>query len=275
MEAAVPDVQEFEWDPQLYQQFTAERDRPFADLTARVDAQAPRSVVDLGCGDGRLTTTLARRWPDARVTGVDGSAAMLADARAAGRDRQVELVHGDVRDWTGADLDVIVSNATLQWVPDHLDLLPRWIEALSPEGWLAVAVPGNTESPSHVLMRAVAERAPYAGHLDDRLGVRAVPDPAAYAAVMLAAGCRVDTWETTYVHALTGTDPVVTWVRGTGLRPILARLPAALREDYLGEYRARVAEAYPPVVGPYGPVTLLAFRRVFAVGRRVSGIRAA
>lgn len=270
----MPDVQDFGWDPELYQQYTAERDRPFSDLTARIDAPAPRSVVDLGCGDCRLTITLAQRWPGARVTALDGSAAMLADARGAGRDAQVELVHGDVRDWAGADVDVIVSNATLQWVPDHLDLLPRWVEALAREGWLAIAVPGNTESPSHALMRAVAGRAPYASHLDDQLGARAVPDPAKYAAVLLAAGCRVDTWETTYVHALTGTDPVVTWMRGTGLRPILARLPEALREPYLSEYRALVGKAYPPVAGPSGPVTLLPFRRVFAVGRRVNGIAA-
>jgi trans-aconitate 2-methyltransferase len=62
------------WNPSAYLRFAGERGRPFADLLARVRAGAPRTVVDLGCGTGALTASLAERWPGARVIGVDSSA---------------------------------------------------------------------------------------------------------------------------------------------------------------------------------------------------------
>jgi len=55
------------WDPGQYRRFAAERARPFADLVARIGADTPRTVVDLGCGPGDLTVDLARRWPGAEV----------------------------------------------------------------------------------------------------------------------------------------------------------------------------------------------------------------
>jgi trans-aconitate 2-methyltransferase len=76
----------------------------------------------------------------------------------------------------------------------------------------------------------------------------------------------VDAWETTYVHLLQGEDPVLDWVKGTGLRPVLTALaddPKA-REAFLAEYRAALREAYP--AGAHG--TPFPFRRIFAVARK-------
>src|SRR5690606_23924418 len=103
------------------------RARPFHDLMARVPAVDPADVVDLGCGPGTLTLELAARWPDARVVGVDSSAEMIK-AAPGGR---AEFVLADLRDWAPAQpVDVLISNATLQWVPDHLDLLPHLAEMI-------------------------------------------------------------------------------------------------------------------------------------------------
>ncbi len=167
----------FTWDPHQYQHFAGERDRPFFDLTGRIDARSPAEVVDLGCGDARLTQTLKQRWPTAHIAGMDSSAAMLDDARSAGRDAGVDLTLGDVRSWTGSGLDVIVSNALLQWVPDHLDLLAGWVDAVRPGGWIAFAVPGNAGAPSHAVMREMADDPRFADHLH---GVRLLqPGPRA------------------------------------------------------------------------------------------------
>ena len=116
----------------------------------------------------------------------------------------------DLRKWAAGEseqVDVLVSNATLQWVPDHLELLPRLVERVTPGGWFAFQVPGNFEEPSHTIRRELAAQEPYAAHTD---GV-AVPDshdPATYLEALAAAGCTVDAWETTYLHVLTGDDPV-------------------------------------------------------------------
>jgi trans-aconitate 2-methyltransferase len=152
------------WDPTVYRRFGSERSRPFADLVGRIGAEKPRAVVDLGCGPGDLTATLADRWPDARVTGLDSSPEMIERALALGAG--VDFGVGDVRDWRpGPDTDVLVTNATLQWVPEHRELLDRWARELPAGAWLAMQVPGNFDAPSHRASREIAATAPFAAEL--------------------------------------------------------------------------------------------------------------
>jgi trans-aconitate 2-methyltransferase len=251
------------WDPTQYSRYADERGRPFLDLLARVGAETPRRVVDVGCGPGNLTALLVQRWPDARVDGLDSSPEMIAAARAVSGAR---FSVADAADWVpGDDVDVIVCNAVLQWVPGHATLIRRWADALPPGGWLAIQVPGNFTSPSHRLMRELAESA----HWSDKVGgvLRhddAVGSPSGYAALLLDAGLEPDTWETTYVHVLSGVDPVLEWVRGTGLRPVLAALSDADAAQFSAEYAHALREAYPP----RAEGTLFPFRRIFAVGHR-------
>ncbi len=250
-----------DWDPALYLTYAGERGRPFLDLLARVPATDPRTVVDLGCGPGNLTVLLAQRWPDARVVGLDASPAMV---EAAPRDVGVDFAIADVRDWTPDEpVDVIVSNAVLQWVPGHLELLPRLVDALAPGGWLAIQVPGNVDSPSHRLRDELAAEPAYAPSTRD-VAVPDAPGPEVYLERLADLGCAVDAWETTYLHVLTGEDPVFTWVSATGTRPTLDALPDELRPGFEAELRRRLREAYP--AGPHGVV--LPFRRVFVVAQR-------
>lgn len=255
------------WDPAVYLRFAGERARPFADLLARVDATDPRTVVDLGCGEGALTASLAHRWPGAVVTGIDSSPSMLAVAERHARPGHVAFAAGDVRSWEpDGPVDVLVSNAVLQWVPGHEELLPRWAGGLAPGGSLALQVPGNFGEPSHVLLRALCGSPRWADRLGDAVrGTDAVLDPAGYLDVLAGAGLVVDAWETTYLHVLHGPDPVLSWVRGTALRPVLARLDGEDLDRFTTDYAEALREAYP--ARPDGS-TLLPFRRVFAVGRR-------
>ena len=255
------------WDPARYVQFGDYRDRPFFDLTARIHADAPRHVVDLGCGPGNLTATLAARWPGAAVEGLDSSAEMLAKSGAfAAAAGNLAFGPADITDWMPSpDTDVVVTNAALQWVPRHRELLPRWLAALRPGAWFALQVPGNFNAPSHTLMRALAGSDAWSGRLAGVLRHEdVVGEPAEYLELMLDAGCDADAWETTYLQLLPGTDPVLDWVRGTGLRPVLGALTDGEARRFEAEYARLLREAYPP--GPHG--TLFPFRRVFAVARK-------
>ncbi|MGI8762258.1 MAG: trans-aconitate 2-methyltransferase [Jatrophihabitantaceae bacterium] len=264
------------WDPEQYSRFAGERGRPFTDLLARVGCAGPRRVIDLGCGPGTLTAQLATRWPGAEVEGIDSSAEMIARAAPLGTARLSFRVE-DVAAWPmPADADVVVSNAALQWVPRHQELLRAWAAALPVGAWLAFQVPGNFDAPSHTVLRTLASTPrwrPLVG--DDVLRHHdMVATPSSYARLLLSAGLAVDAWSTTYLHLLPGPDAVLEWMRGTGLRPVLAALadrhverdgvtvPAA--DAFAAEYGLALREAYPAT----GHGTLFAFRRIFAVARK-------
>jgi len=229
----------------VYLRYAGERARPFIDLLGRVHADAPAAVVDLGCGEGTMTATLAERWPGSRVTGVDSSPEMLGAAATSAIPGRVEFTAGDVRDWSpDGPVDVVVSNAVLHWVPGHDLLLGRWASWLAPGGALAVQVPGNFRAPTHAALAALCRSSRWAPALADVApDESAVLEPAGYLDVLTAAGLTADVWETTYLHVLSGTDPVLAWVRSTTLRPVLARLDEAQTAEFTAAYAAVNAAA--------------------------------
>jgi trans-aconitate 2-methyltransferase len=257
------------WDPAQYLRFGAERARPFLDLMSRVDAEAPAEVVDLGCGPGELTAWLSERWPAALVSGIDSSPEMIDRAGKLAAPGRLEFVRADLRDWTpGRPVDVLVSHATLQWVPDHLELLPRLVAAVAPGGWLAIQVPGNFASPTHTELRALCLSARWRERLQEVAAWwPASAEPIDYLTRLAGLGCAVDVWESTYLHVLTGPDPVVEWMKGTALRPVLAVLDPDELAEFLGTYASAMRAAYPPrQLGP-ASATVVPYRRIFAVAR--------
>ena len=250
------------WNPDTYLAFADHRGRPFVDLLARVAAPNPRRVVDLGCGPGNLTETLAHRWPSAQIEAWDSSPEMVQAARARGLTARL----GDVRVWTPApDTGVVVCNAVLHWVPEHPELLARWPGLLSPGAWIAVQLPGNFDAASHRAVRDLAAQPQWATTLAGAaLDRDAVLTPAAYAALLTDAGCVVDAWETTYVHQLSGPNPVLEWITGTALRPVRQRLDDSGWERFRAELIPMLDAAYPARADG---VTFFGFRRVFVVAR--------
>jgi trans-aconitate 2-methyltransferase len=258
------------WDPRQYQRYGNERSRPFHELVDRimVDAAAVKTAVDLGCGPGHLTATLCDRWPHAQVIGVDNDANMLATATALAGDR-LSFTSGTVQDWQPvAPVDVVVSNAALQWVPGHLALLPDWLRMVRPGGWFAFQVPGNLDDPHHHEIRSLYRSEPWS----DIPHVKALPDrthsshtATEYLDVLAPLCSHIDGWETAYIHILQGDDPVLEWVKGSALRPVLAALETdEARADFLAQLAPRLRAAYPS--SAWG--TPFPFKRIFVVAQR-------
>jgi len=229
---------------------------------SRVAAESPRRVADLGCGPGNLTVSLVQRWPNAVIEAWDNSPEMVEAARGRGVDAHV----GDVQMWAPQpDTDVVLSNAVLHWVPGHADLLVRWAGQLSPGSWIAMQVPGNFDAPSHEAVRRLARDDRWSGLLRDfpfREGQ--VDEPTGYATLLTDAGCRVDAWETTYIHELTGADPVLQWITGTALTPVKSRLDETQWQQFREDLIPMLDEAYP--MRPDG-TTFFPFRRIFVVAQ--------
>jgi trans-aconitate 2-methyltransferase len=259
------------WDTAQYLKFAGPRLQPALDLLARLPAAlAAPVVVDLGCGTGSATQRLAARWPQAEVTGVDGSAAMLAQAAADAapgarlRWRQADI--GDLAAWApAAPAGLIYSNAALHWLPDHATLFPALVSLLAPGGVLAVQMPRNFDAPSHRLIHETALDGPWRARLAPLLVPPPVAAPAAYIDLLAPRVAALDVWETEYQQLLTGPDPVKEYTKGTWLMRFLQALPPDEAAAFEADYAARVRAAYPPMADGR---TLFPFRRLFIVAVR-------
>jgi trans-aconitate 2-methyltransferase len=254
------------WDPDQYLKFASARLRPAIDLLAQVAMQDPRRIVDLGCGPGNSTQLLRTRWPSSMITGVDGSAAMLAQAA-----REVEgctWAQADLADWQAPEpADLIFSNAALHWVERHDLLFPRLLSQLRSGGVLAVQMPDNFAAPSHTLIAETVKAGPWRAALEPLLRPTPVHAPSDYFELLEPLAENLNLWETQYLQALRGADPVKEWVKGTWLKPLLDALAGSERLAFEGEYARRVRNAYPPL--PSG-VTLFPFKRLFLIARKRS-----
>jgi trans-aconitate 2-methyltransferase len=254
-----------DWSAQQYLKFEDERTRPIRDLLAAVPTAKADRVADIGCGPGNSTEILAARYPGAAVIGVDNSPDMIAAAKK--RLPHIHFKEASIEEWSEPEpLGVILSNAALQWVPNHEMLMPRLVSLLEPGGSLAVQMPDNLQEPSQVALRSVAESQPFAAKLGAAAkGRDALPRPEWYYSLLCTHAARVDVWRTTYHHPLQGPKAIVEWFKGSSLRPLLARLDAKQQEDYLARYTDAVSEAYPTLAD--GTV-LLPFPRLFIVATR-------
>lgn len=249
-----------DWNPAAYARFRGLRLRPALDLLAQVPELPAGGIIDLGCGNGAAGPALKQRFPDRSLTGVDASAAMLAEAGRAGS--HDALAEADIADWQPeAAPALIFSNAALHWLGDHGALMPRLAGFLAPGGSLAVQMPRQYGAPSHRFLRDFA-----ADMFPDRFpagdGQAPVMTPVEYHRLLARHG-RVDVWETDYVQRLKPVPaghPVRHFTESTAMRPYLEAMNATEAVEFTLRYDAALDAAYP--VEADGSV-LFPFRRLF------------
>ncbi|MBM3530294.1 MAG: trans-aconitate 2-methyltransferase [Alphaproteobacteria bacterium] len=251
------------WSATQYLKFEDERTRPPRDLLAQVPLDAPKRVVDLGCGPGNSTELLVARYPNAEVSGVDSSPDMLRQARE--RLPHCTFAEGDLATWTPEPgTELLFGNAVFQWVPDHPNVLARLLQALPPGGVLAVQMPDNTREPAHVLMDKVASSGPWASIVGNALR-NDLPRPEDYYDLLRPLCRHLDIWHTHYQHVMANQMGVVEWFKGSALRPFLQPLDAVAREAFTARYAEEIARAYS---SRYDGKVLLKFPRLFILAVR-------
>lgn len=252
------------WNPDTYLAFADHRERPLAELIARIPPIDVASAVDLGCGTGNSTTALAARFPGAKLLGVDNSPEMLAKAR--GSLPGAKWAEANIGTWQPPhSFDLITSNAALHWVDGHDALFARLIDALNPGGALAIQMPCNFTAPSHRLLHETVEDGPWAAKTCSLLRRNPVDEPNVYYDRLAPHMSHVDIWETTYAQVLQGEDAVFRWISGTALTPFLAVLESEEREAFCNAYKARLNKAYPRAADGK---TLFPFTRLFMVAAK-------
>lgn len=251
------------WEPQTYLRYSKIRFRAGLDLIARMPKAHYAKIYDLGCGTGHLTRILADTFPSAKVTGIDSSPEMLAEARRQFPD--ISWQEADINSWRPPEPpDLIFSNAAFQWVPAHETLFPSLLQSLSQEGILAIQMPRHFESPSHLELKDLVLRSEWRVKLEPLL-LAQVPSPETYWRWLSPHARNLDFWETIYLQALDGPDPVVNFMRGTALRPFLTILSPSEGARFVEAFAERMAAAYPPHANGQ---TLFPFRRVFMIAQR-------
>lgn len=249
------------WSPADYQHFAAERLRPAQDLIGRMFLSAPGVIADLGCGPGTVTRLLAEKWPHARIIGLDNDLAMLSAASAA--NPALEWRQEDIGSWRpDTVLDIVFSNAALHWLDDHHHLFPRLAGFIRPGGLLAVQMPRSFDEPIHQAIRETVAAPEWSRRLRGLVRVQPVLPPQDYIHILSECTQRIDVWDTTYHHMLSGENPVAEWAKGAALRPFLARLSDRDQLRFFEDFEARVARAYPQ---SQNGSTIFPFRRVFII----------
>ncbi len=258
-----------DWSPTQYRRFAAERAQPFHDLLALVRPTRMRRAVDLGCGPGELTALAAEELGVEDMLGIDSSPAMLQATHEWASDR-VRFTEGDIATWSAdGDHDLVLAAASLQWVPDHAEVLARWSAALAPRGQLVVQVPANAWMPSHRVMDDLANSAPYRDEFGpdgppvDPVAVN-VLEPEQYARVLFDLGfAEQHVRLQVYPHVLPTTRHIVEWVRGTTLTRFEKRLAPDVFARFLADYERALVD----VLGDNEP-QFFPFRRILFWAQR-------
>ncbi|KAJ5458374.1 hypothetical protein N7475_009762 [Penicillium sp. IBT 31633x] len=251
-----------DWNASQYLKFESERTQPARDLLSRIPLTSPKKIIDLGCGPANSTTVLATRYPEATITGLDSSPAMIARAKQVLPDREFHVA--DLSTYTAPEeVDLFFSNAVFQWLKadERIAVIRRLLEPQKQGSVFALQVPHNLGEPSHVLMSETAVQGPWAAKLDGVQRDRFQSPQELYDSVKPF--CReVFVFETSYYHSLESHEAVIEWVKGTGLRPFLDPLDDREKEAFLKDYLRRLQIAYPVSVD--GRV-LLKYPRLFMV----------
>jgi trans-aconitate 2-methyltransferase len=240
------------WNPELYHQFQKERFEPFKDLMDLIEVRPGLKALDLGCGTGELTELVLELLPDSEILGIDSSKEMLNKALQIERPG-LKFKHRSIES-VGGSWDLIFSNAAIQWVDNHEELIPKLVSLLKPGGQIAIQLPANHNHPTQTIMTEIADEEPYKTALNSWQRKWSVLSIREYSELLYKSGTQeINVFEKIYAHILDDVDAIVKWLSGTALIPYFERLPEELHDDFLKTYGERLRILYPgtPVFFPY------------------------
>ena len=212
-----------DWNPELYLKFGKERTQPSIDLVSRIDKSNPESIVDIGCGPGNSTQILVSRWPSASVTGIDNSPAMIEKAKTD-YPSQEWLLSDAGRDALPGKFDIIFSNATIQWIPDHDALLKKFHEALNNGGLIAVQIPLFWDMAIGKAIANTANDSRWANVTKGATNQFIIHDHIWYYDQLSLLYSSTEMWTTSYMHVMDSHKAILEMIRSTGLKPYFERL---------------------------------------------------
>jgi trans-aconitate 2-methyltransferase len=229
-----------DWNPEQYLKFKEKRTLPAIDLADRIEVDAPSRVIDLGCGTGTSTAILKRKWPHAKIFGLDSSVEMLAKAES--EFPEIAWIKSDLNDWRPLErYDVIFSNAALQWIKQVDRLVEAAFGGLESGGAFAFQVPNNENAPYQQCIMRLVEHEKWTDHFTDLITPLRFNSMEFYYELLAKRSSRMDIWETRYYQIMDGPESILEWVSGTFLRPYLKALVTELEKKV---FKTELLELY-------------------------------
>ena len=252
-----------EWNPEKYLQFKSERTQPAIDLVSRINISPPGSIIDIGCGPGNSTQILVNRWPDSEVVGLDNSTTMIEKARTDYPEQKWIIGNAENID-PDSKYDLVFSNATLQWIPHHETLLPKFFNCVNPGGAIAVQIPMFKNMPINVAIETVANYPKWTQFTKGCGELFTFKDMDFYYEILNKLAKGVELWETSYFHILNSQESIIDFIRTTGLKPYLDLLPSdEMKSEFEQEVLTECKKYYK--IQSNGKV-LFPFDRLFFIG---------
>ena len=232
-----------EWNSEQYLKFINQRTQPAIDLVQRIEIKNPQKVLDIGCGPGNSTKVLKNVFPKAHILGIDSSEDMIKKARETYPD--IEFKFMDITDESQnlENIDIIFSNACLQWIPNHREFIPKIFSKLSKGGVLAVQIPLNSQEKLFKIMRETVN--------EDKWNFSSMsvePNTTLkceeYFDILSSLTDNFNIWETVYYHNMPSINAMVEWIKGTRLRPYLNALNSIDAKKFIDEISEKASRVY-------------------------------
>lgn len=253
-----------DWNPESYLKFGDERTQPSIDLVNRIKISSPpKNIIDIGCGPGNSSKILTDRWPSAKLTGLDSSPNMIEKAK---RDYpRHEWILSDASTFSRMNkFDIVFSNATIQWIPNHENLLKRFCAMLSDKGVLAFQIPLFRDMPIGKAIAKVSQMERWRIKTAGCSNLFTYHDYGFYFDRLSKELASVELWETYYIHVLESHLSIVEWTKSAGMKPYLDCLSNDTEKtEFEEEVLSELKKEYP--CQENGKV-LFPFKRLFVIG---------
>ena len=254
-----------DWNPALYLKFDKERIQPSIDLVSRIDVSNPHKIIDIGCGPGNSTQILVQRWPDATIVGADNSPAMIKKA-SNDYPNQKWLLFDAGKDDIDEKFDIVFSNATIQWIPNHNKLIQRFSGLLNDEGILAVQVPLFFDMALGKSIAEIAEQPKWKAASKGVKELFTIHNASYYYEHLSTYFRRIDIWVTDYYHVMESQVAILEMIRSTGLKPYLERIASDTdKKEFETLILNKIIQDYP---SQSNGKALFPFKRLFFLAKK-------
>lgn len=257
-----------DWNPDLYLKFEKERTLPAKDLISRIEKVNPKRILDIGCGSGNSTHELKKRWPNAEIIGIDNSIAMIEKARSLYDDTKF-ILHDATDDLSSlGKFDIVFSNAAIQRMPNHDDLIESLYGLLDDKGVLAIQLPLVDTVKAQEALYELEHVKKYKQYLDDKI-LRFNTKSTEYYYDILSSIFKPESifiWSTTYTHAMDSLEDILNWYESTTLMPYFDAFPnEEIISNFRNNFYIKLKNVYFP--RPNGSV-LFNFERLFLIASK-------